>query len=133
MKGQILNASVKCFATSFELKHDSGDASNISFDHDSGALLHHSFDPNSNIHWKQVLDEIKLVPDRQAMFSKVPWSFRHVLDASSPLLKKEVRERIRNYGGGWPSDLDSHEKIRCCLSNDLNSIVRCQLPLPSNV
>jgi fructose-1,6-bisphosphatase/sedoheptulose 1,7-bisphosphatase-like protein len=125
MKGEILNASIKCFAASLQVKLADVDASNVdSTSNDSEHHgLHRSFDDFvAGVQWKRICDELKIVPSRQVVFSKAPWSFCHVLDGTSPLLKPAVRKRI-NELGCWPADLNDHEKIRGCLAPEVKALV----------
>lgn len=122
MKGEILNSSMKCFATSFEIKRASDEASDDLTEDEGRVAVHHSYDSRSDIQWKRICDELTLLPSRKVVFGKAPWYFRHPLDGSSPLLKPEVRKRIKELDS-WPPDLNEHEKIRGCLSPNVDAIV----------
>lgn len=44
------------------------------------------------------------------------------MNENSPLLKESVRERIKENGGEWPSDLNDWRRIRDCLSDKVEFI-----------
>lgn len=84
-------------------------------------------------------DHLKFVDSSHYLFNRV-WVVHHVLDETSPLLKMEVRERIKNArdnkimeqkkSGGhqnivteWPADLASAEKIRESLEPFENIVI----------
>lgn len=118
-----MDASVKCYVTSFKTKQDSDEQSNDDVVHIF------SFGEGPNVDWKLTCDKLKLERNRQVVFAKAPWSFRHILDETSPLLKPTVRNQCRELGC-WPPDINNHEKIRHCLSPDVNAIVSCYLQNP---
>jgi len=70
---------------------------------------------------KRAYKKLPIYPNRHPYFSKGVWHFRHVLDASSPLLKREVRSRIHTLGK-WPADLNDPQSIRECLSPNVKEI-----------
>lgn len=113
MQGQILNSVIKCLAISFTVKlpHET---ENSTTHHREGRFIQHSID--GDVHW------LKVVPSRQVVFGEAPWSFRHVLDGTSPLLKPDIRKQIKDLGV-WPPELNDHDKIRGCLSPEVHAIV----------
>ena len=50
------------------------------------------------------------------------WIANHVLDDTSPLLKEEVRQKIKEEGGSWPKHLNSARGIRSAFSSFSNII-----------
>ncbi|KAL7541596.1 hypothetical protein ACHAXR_011474 [Thalassiosira sp. AJA248-18] len=64
---------------------------------------------------KKVYYPISLSPDTHPHFSRI-WYARHVLNAESPLLKREIRDMIVKDGGKWDKDFNNWEEIRDCLN-----------------
>lgn len=64
---------------------------------------------------KKVYYPISLSPDSHPHFSRI-WYARHVLNAESPLLKREIRDQIVQDGNKWDKDFNDHEEIRDCLN-----------------
>jgi len=65
---------------------------------------------------KKVYYPISLSPDTHPHFSRI-WYARHVLNAESPLLKREMRDYIVREGGGkWDKDFNDWNEIRKCLN-----------------
>ncbi|KAL7549706.1 hypothetical protein ACHAWF_012967 [Thalassiosira exigua] len=70
---------------------------------------------DSNDKTKQkVFYKLALKPSFHPYFSRV-WFLRHTLDATSPLLRREVRNMIRDNPGGWDPEYDNYRDIRACL------------------
>jgi len=59
---------------------------------------------------KQTYHKVSLEGSTHPYFKRV-WHCRHILDENSPLLKKSIKEEIRN-NNGWPSGRLSHNGIR---------------------
>mmetsp|Transcript_40826 Transcript_40826/g.85577 ORF Transcript_40826/g.85577 Transcript_40826/m.85577 type:complete len:243 (-) Transcript_40826:161-889(-) len=64
---------------------------------------------------KKVYYPVALSPDSHPHFSRI-WYARHVLNAESPLLKREMRDAIVQNGGKWDQDYNNWEEIRDCLN-----------------
>jgi len=64
---------------------------------------------------KKVYYPVTLSPDSHPHFSRI-WYARHVLNAESPLLKREIRDMIVKDGGKWDKDFNTWEEIRDCLN-----------------
>ena len=45
-------------------------------------------------------------------FFKRLWTFRHIIDAKSPLLKSAARQRIMENGGTWPTEWNDAQSVR---------------------
>lgn len=78
------------------------------------------FHPTSDVYYQEetnmdqpnlVFTNVNVEPSRHPFF-RATWVVSHVLDATSPLLKKSVRERIKDNDGFWPEDLQSIEGIK---------------------
>mmetsp|Transcript_22273 Transcript_22273/g.40014 ORF Transcript_22273/g.40014 Transcript_22273/m.40014 type:complete len:619 (+) Transcript_22273:141-1997(+) len=70
-------------------------------------------DENDNKSQK-VFYKLALKPSFHPYFSRV-WFVRHTLDATSPLLRREVRSMIRDRSSGWDPTLNNYQDIRECL------------------
>lgn len=64
---------------------------------------------------KKVYYPISLSPDSHPHFSRI-WYARHVLNAESPLLKREIRDMIVKDGGKWDKDFNTWKEIRDCMN-----------------
>jgi hypothetical protein len=77
----------------------------------------HSLQPmvrEKNAIFKSFIYALDVEPSRNPLFSRV-WYVRHTLDEHSPLLKPEVRSRIKSNQGRWPDDLNDPKAIRSAL------------------
>mmetsp|Transcript_26529 Transcript_26529/g.56066 ORF Transcript_26529/g.56066 Transcript_26529/m.56066 type:complete len:630 (+) Transcript_26529:146-2035(+) len=63
---------------------------------------------------QKVFYKLALKPSFHPYFSRV-WFLRHTLDATSPLLRREVRQMIRDNSSGWDPTHNNHADIRSCL------------------
>lgn len=63
---------------------------------------------------QKVYYKIQLKPSTHPYFSRV-WFLRHTLDATSPLLRREVRNAIKDNQHGWDPSFDNYRDIRGCL------------------
>jgi len=72
-----------------------------------------SNDVNENQSQK-VYYKLALKPAIHPYFSRV-WIVRHTLDATSPLLRQEVRKAIRDRPDGWDPAFNNYRDIRKCL------------------
>lgn len=63
---------------------------------------------------QQVFYKLALKPANHPYFSRV-WFLRHTLDATSPLLRREVRNAIRDSPDGWDPAFNNYRDIRKCL------------------
>jgi len=74
---------------------------------------------------KQTYHKVSLEGSTHPYFKRV-WHCRHILDENSPLLKKSIKEEIKN-NSGWPSGRLSHNGIRNVLLpfNTLVSVQFC--------
>eukprot|EP00984_Skeletonema_dohrnii_P009387 scaffold3598_cov148-Skeletonema_dohrnii-CCMP3373.AAC.11 len=64
---------------------------------------------------KKAYYQFALTPDSHPHFSRI-WYARHVLNAESPLLKREIRDMIVQEGGKWDKDFNTASEIRQCLN-----------------
>jgi Ion channel. len=78
------------------------------------------FHPTSDVYYQEetnmdqpnlVFTNVQVEPSQHPFF-RATWVVSHVLDATSPLLKKSVRDRVKENNGFWPEDLQSVEGIR---------------------
>jgi len=69
---------------------------------------------------QKVYCKLSLKPSFHPYFSRV-WFLRHTLDATSPLLRREVRDHIKDRPQGWDPAFNNHQDIRDCLV-EFNSI-----------
>jgi len=69
---------------------------------------------------KKVYYPISLSPESHPHFSRI-WYARHVLNAESPLLKRDIRDSIVHGGGKWNRDYNNWEVMRDCL-NEFTSL-----------
>lgn len=78
------------------------------------------FHPSSDVYYQEETDmdqpnlvftNVHVEPSRHPYFCS-SWVVSHALDATSPLLKKSIRERIKDNNGYWPEDLQSMEGIK---------------------
>ena len=60
---------------------------------------------------KFVFKRLVLRPSQHPFFDTV-WRLQHSLNEHSPLLRDEVREKIRENYGCWPAEIKSYEAIR---------------------
>jgi hypothetical protein len=123
MDGAIFDASLLCVAVSSK-ELDGFDilfGRNARYNKESTEVQINTGDDSSQAAKIRVPDEMDITPSTLPYFSKGAWSFRHVLNEHSPLLKTSVRERIQKMGG-WPSDLNEHSHIRACLSESLEGV-----------
>lgn len=51
-------------------------------------------------------------------YFRTSWRVLHTLDMNSPLLTKNVRNKIRDAGGSWPAALNTKEEIEKCIDFD---------------
>lgn len=58
---------------------------------------------------------MQFAADSHPHFSRI-WYARHVLNAESPLLKREIRDMIVKDGGKWDKDFNTWKEIRDCLN-----------------
>lgn len=63
---------------------------------------------------QKVYHKLSLKPSFHPYFSRV-WVLRHTLDATSPLLRSEVRNMLKDRTNGWDPTLNNHRDIRACL------------------
>ena len=56
---------------------------------------------------------VNVEPSSVPLFDKILY-VRHVLHQDSPLLKNEIRKRMKKNHGRWPPEIDTAEKIRGC-------------------
>jgi hypothetical protein len=129
-EGAIINASVKCVATSLRLVNASGQTTAESEPFSDGGDRNSGNEGNVQVgndslqlRIKRKYEEMKISPAKHPFFSHGALYCRHELDADSPLLKSKIRKRIRDSGYRWPSDLNDPAKIRDCLSKDVYDIV----------
>lgn len=60
---------------------------------------------------KRNFPKMELEMEQLPLFRRV-WYIRHEMNANSPLLKPEVRKRIKKAGGKWPTDLNTVAAIK---------------------
>lgn len=127
--GTIVDATVKCVVTSLRLVSASGVAENFENDESSNESnsdiegnVQVGNDSRHQLRLKRKFQELKLSPDKHPHFTHGALYYRHVLDENSPLLRSQIKERIRDVGG-WPSDLNNPANIHDCLSKDIFDIV----------
>jgi len=63
---------------------------------------------------QQVFYKLALKPSFHPYFSRV-WFLRHTLDATSPLLRRDIRNVIRDRPDGWDPTLNNYQDIRECI------------------
>lgn len=64
-----------------------------------------------------VFEKITLSPNNHPCFN-ASWRVIHTLDEKSPLLNKEVRNKIKKAGGFWPADLNNVEGLEKSIDFD---------------
>jgi hypothetical protein len=121
--GEIIDAKLSCTVSAIEeAKQDEDDEGRYtSFLRDNGNPCDDG-DFQTGTIMKRTFSDFKVIPDTHPYLSKGVWYFRHTLNQESPLLKKEVTQRIIELGG-WPVDLDSPAKIRECFSENVEEII----------
>ena len=70
---------------------------------------------SSNDSLTMIFRKVDFLPSSHPLFQRV-WRLQHYLDQDSPLLKKEVREKVRANDGFWPSDMKNVKDIRSSLN-----------------
>ena len=63
---------------------------------------------------QKVFYKLELKPSSHPYFSRV-WFVRHTLNATSPLLRRDIRNMIRDSPSGWDPTLNNYQDIRECL------------------
>jgi hypothetical protein len=67
--------------------------------------------PSARLVNKRIFSTMTIEAGEHPFFKRV-WLGRHVLDDTSPLLKRKVRRQIRRNNGCWPERLNSYESVR---------------------
>lgn len=70
--------------------------------------------PSADKKSQKVYYKLALKPSSHPYFSRI-WFLRHTLDATSPLLRREVRNMIKDSKHGWDPSFDNYQDIRACL------------------
>lgn len=58
-----------------------------------------------------VFEKVSLEPDCHPCFT-TSWMITHTLDENSPLVKREIREKIKTASGRWPEELANEKTIK---------------------
>eukprot|EP00544_Gedaniella_sp_CCMP2646_P003330 CAMPEP_0202510394 /NCGR_PEP_ID=MMETSP1361-20130828/53271_1 /ASSEMBLY_ACC=CAM_ASM_000849 /TAXON_ID=210615 /ORGANISM="Staurosira complex sp., Strain CCMP2646" /LENGTH=726 /DNA_ID=CAMNT_0049144655 /DNA_START=114 /DNA_END=2294 /DNA_ORIENTATION=+ len=66
---------------------------------------------------RRIFAKLELETPEHPFFKRV-WTARHTLNAKSPLLSTQIRRRIRENNGFWPSDLNHYNHVRACIHFD---------------
>jgi len=89
----------------------------------------------SDVYKRQTLDldkkayyQFALTPDSHPHFSRI-WYARHVLNAESPLLKREIRDMIVQDGGKWDKGEFERHDISKVFSNNNDDMIILTFPL----
>jgi hypothetical protein len=69
---------------------------------------------NDDTKTQKVFYKLELKPSSHPYFSRV-WFVRHTLNATSPLLRRDIRNMIRDSPSGWDPTLNNYQDIRECL------------------
>ena len=74
--------------------------------------------PDSNVHCHHnIFTKVETESPHHPFFNRV-WMVRHVLDADSPLLLDDTRERLKRNNGYWPQELNNPNGIRASVQFD---------------
>jgi len=77
---------------------------------------------------KKAYYQFALTPDSHPHFSRI-WYARHVLNAESPLLKREIRDMIVQDGGKWDKGEFERHDISKVFSNNNDDMIILTFPL----
>jgi hypothetical protein len=66
---------------------------------------------------RRIFAKLELETPEHPFFKRV-WTACHTLNAASPLLSTQIRRRIRENNGFWPSDLSHYNHVRACIHFD---------------
>jgi hypothetical protein len=66
---------------------------------------------------RRIFAKLELETPEHPFFKRV-WTACHTLNAASPLLSTQIRRRIRENNGFWPSDLNHYNHVRACIHFD---------------
>ena len=64
-----------------------------------------------------VFANVKMDPVHHPYF-RTSWRVVHTLNAESPLVKKDIRKRVEENGGHWPSELNNHDDVKNSIDFD---------------
>ena len=73
----------------------------------------HDLDNAPDTEPRRQFRNVNVEPSSVPLFDKILY-VRHVLQQDSPLLKNEIRKRMKKNHGRWPPEIDTAEKIRGC-------------------
>lgn len=118
---EILDATISClvcvYQASDEVTHDRLRGEDNSFTSNrrlSNEELEFDGTPDEKINlMRQKYHNLTLQTRHHPYFRRI-WYLRHVLDATSPLLQREVRKKIK-LCGQWPPNFNSHASVRASL------------------
>ena len=84
---------------------------------DAVALQSYVEDPTGHLVPRRIFSKLEIESPEHPFFKRV-WFVRHKLDQHSPLLRTRVREMIKQNGGYWPFELNSHKGVRAAVHFD---------------
>jgi hypothetical protein len=80
---------------------------------------HQAFDedPTGHLVPRRIFSKLEIESPDHPFFKRV-WMVRHTVDHHSPLLRAHARNMVRENGGFWPKELNSHEGVRAAIHFD---------------
>jgi hypothetical protein len=80
---------------------------------------HQAFDedPTGHLVPRRIFSKLEIESPDHPFFKRV-WMVRHTVDQHSPLLRAHARNMVKDNGGFWPRELNSHEGVRAAIHFD---------------